>query len=87
MEATFQDKQVPPSQDGERRVENAKRAEKGEPQVGGDAGRQQVASQDPSGECGKPDAHMREGCGELTTLFDCQFHRARQHHRRSGLDG
>ncbi|KAN0063879.1 hypothetical protein ACQY0O_003485 [Thecaphora frezii] len=34
-------------QDAQRREENAQRAEKGEPQVGGAAGRAQVASKDP----------------------------------------
>ncbi|PWN37844.1 uncharacterized protein FA14DRAFT_117270 [Meira miltonrushii] len=48
MEATFNDKQVPPSQDDQRRLDNAVRAEKGEEQVGGEAGRQQVGSKDPS---------------------------------------
>lgn len=49
MEATFNDKQVPPTQDEQRRLDNAVRAEKGEQQVGGEAGRQQVGSTDPSG--------------------------------------
>lgn len=52
MESTFNDKK-PALSDDERRVENAKRAEKGEPQVGGAAGREQVASKDPSGEPGR----------------------------------
>lgn len=49
MESTFNDKQVPPSQDEQRRLDNAVRSEKGEQQIGGEAGRQQVGSKDPSG--------------------------------------
>jgi hypothetical protein len=49
MEATFQDKQIPPSKDAERREENVKRGLKGEQQIGGDAGRQQIGSKDPKG--------------------------------------
>lgn len=50
MQSTFQDKQPDPSQDAERRLENAARAVQGEKQEGGSAGREQVASKDPAGE-------------------------------------
>ena len=48
MEATFNDKTAPPSQDAQRREENAARAVKGEEQIGGSAGRQQIGTKDPS---------------------------------------
>lgn len=50
MQTTFEDKAQHPSEDEQRRLDNAVRAEKGEPQIGGSAGRQQVASKDVSGE-------------------------------------
>ncbi len=45
MEKTFQDSI--PKNDAERQQENAQRAEKGEPQIPGAAGRESVASKDP----------------------------------------
>jgi hypothetical protein len=50
MQTTFDDTKPSPADDLKRREENAMRATKGEPQVGGEAGRQQVASKDASGE-------------------------------------
>ena len=48
---TFHDKPAPTGNaDAQRRDENAQRAAQGQPQVGGAAGRQQVASKDPKGE-------------------------------------
>lgn len=47
MEKTFQDSI--PKNDAERQQENAQRAEKGEPQIPGAAGRESVASKDPKG--------------------------------------
>lgn len=58
MEATFNDSKPQASnaqelahQDQQRIQENQERAQKGEPQIGGSAGRAQVANADPSGEC------------------------------------
>lgn len=49
MEKTFDDKLPHPDQDQQRRLDNAVRSEKGEPQIGGSAGRQQVADKTTSG--------------------------------------
>lgn len=48
MEKTFNDSM--PKNDQQRQEENAKRAEQGEPQIPGAAGRESVASKDPKGE-------------------------------------
>lgn len=54
MEATFQDKTGVTGdineQDAQRRLDNAAKANKGEAQEGGSAGRAQVADADPKGE-------------------------------------
>ena len=50
MQTTFDDKQGNPQDDEQRRLDNAARANKGEAQVGGSAGRQQVADKNPAGE-------------------------------------
>lgn len=50
MQTTFEEKVPHPDEDAQRRVDNAVRAEKGESQIGGSAGRQQVASKEVSGE-------------------------------------
>ncbi len=49
MEKTFQDNAQFKS-DAERQQENAKRAEQGEPQIPGAAGRESVPTKDPKGE-------------------------------------
>jgi hypothetical protein len=50
MQTTFDDKAGHPADDQQRRIDNTMAATKGEPQTGGAAGRQQVASKDVSGE-------------------------------------
>lgn len=47
MEKTFQDPVI--KSDAERQQENAKRAEKGEPQIPGAAGRESIPNKDPKG--------------------------------------
>ncbi|CAD6893660.1 unnamed protein product [Tilletia controversa] len=49
MEATFTERipSNPQEADEQRRRENALREERGEPKVGGSAGRQQIANKDP----------------------------------------
>lgn len=49
MEKTFHDSSAPFKNDAQRQEENAKRAEHGEPQIPGAAGRESVASKDPKG--------------------------------------
>lgn len=51
MQTTFEDKLPHPDEDAQRRVDNAVKAEKGEAQIGGSAGRQQVANKEREGEC------------------------------------
>lgn len=84
MESTFQDKQTHPDNDEQRRVDNAIRAEKGEPQVGGAAGRQQVASKDPAGEKGKET--KVEAVLDVDDLFSA-LTRPRQHHWWTWIPG
>ena len=62
MEKTFQDSI--PKNESERQNENAKRAEQGEPQIPGAAGRESVASKDPKGKA---------------TLVLCRIHPSRTH--------
>jgi hypothetical protein len=50
MQTTFEDKLPHPDEDAQRRVDNAVKAEKGEAQIGGSAGRQQVANKEREGE-------------------------------------
>lgn len=78
MQTTFNDKQEDPQNDEQRRLDNAARANKGEAQVGGSAGRQQVADKNPAGE---------QALDEARTNATDTLHPRAEHDNRTGGPG
>ena len=69
MEKTFQDSI--PKNDAERQQQNAERAQQGEPQIPGAAGRESVASKDPKGKPSTPLSFCERSRAKTDLVFWC----------------